>query len=188
MLFRSEDRIPVDDKSIGRIYLIPDNPRANPEALEAIKSAEIIILGPGSLFTSIIPNLLIKEISEEIYKKNVLKIYICNVMTQNGETNGFTAADHMDVLLKHTNKGIVNCCLVNSGRLDYDLLFKYSQEKSFPVIPDENRLCQMGINVIEDDLVNKVDYLRHNSSKTARVIMHIYNTWKRKWKKYQKKL
>ena len=183
-----EDKISAEGKPIKHIYLIPKVARANPEALEAIRAAEIIILGPGSIFTSIIPNLIIKEINEEITKKNVLKIYICNVMTQHGETDGFTAADHMGAIFNHTTKNIVNCCMVNSGRLDYNLLLRYSQEKSFPVIPDKNRLRIMGVNVIEEDLVSRINYLRHDSSKTARIVIRIYNMWKKKWKGSRKLL
>ena len=182
-----EDKISTGEKLIKHIYIKPEDAKANPEAIEAIKDADIIILGPGSLFTSILPNLLIKEISEEITVKDTLKIYICNVMTQHGETDGFTAADHLEVILNHTTDNIINCCLVNAGRLDYSLLLRYSKEKSFPVIPDKNRLRMMGMKVIEDDLVSKVDYLRHDSDKTAKVIMHVYNEWKRRWIKSNKK-
>ncbi len=183
-----EDKISQVEKPIKKIYLIPPSTQSNPEAVEAIKETEIIILGPGSLFTSVLPNLLIKEIREEIIRRDVLKIYICNVMTQHGETDGFTAADHIEVLFKHTDNKIINCCLVNSGRLDYNLLLRYSKEKSFPVIPDKKRLEKMGIMVIEDSLVSRTDYLRHDPHKTAKVIINIYNNWKRKWKGLNKKL
>ncbi len=182
-----EDKISAEGKLIKHIYIEPEDAKPNPEAIETIRNADIIILGPGSLFTSILPNLLIREISEEISKKETLKIYICNVMTQHGETDGFTAADHVEVILKHTLKNIINCCLVNSGRLDYNLLLRYSQEKSFPVIPDKNRLQAAGIKVIEDDLISKVNYLRHDSDNTAKVIIHTYNEWRKEWTKSSRK-
>ncbi len=174
-----EDKIPQEGKMIKKLDIVPSDAPSNPEALEAIKEAELIILGPGSLFTSVLPNLLISEITEEIAKKNVLKLYICNVMTQSGETDGLTAADHLEVILSHTKKNIVTHCLVNSGRLDSDLLVKYAQEKSFPVMPDKGRIQKRGIQVIEDDFVSRKDYLRHDPKKTAKVIINMYNAWKR---------
>ena len=173
-----EDKISDDTKTIKRIYLIPQDARPNPEAIEAIRNADLIILGPGSLFTSIIPNLLIKEITEEIARKNVLKIYICNVMTQHGETDGFTASDHLSMLIAHSKKEVVNCCLVNSGRLEYNLLLKYSYDKSFPVIFDRDKLKKFGILVFEADVVSKTNYLHHDPIKTAREIINIYKNYK----------
>jgi len=173
-----EDKISDETKSIKRIYLIPQDARPNPEAIEAIRNADLIILGPGSLFTSIIPNLLIKEITEEIAKKNVLKIYICNVMTQHGETDGFTASDHISMLVSHSKKEVVNCCLVNSGRLEYNLLLKYSYDKSFPVIFDRDKLKKIGVLVFEADVVSKINYLHHDSIKTAKEIINIYKNYK----------
>lgn len=177
-----EDKIPQPGKSIERVYLLPSEVKANPQALQAIEKADIIILGPGSLFTSVLPNLLIKEMSEVISKRNALKIYICNVMTQHGETDGFTAADHVEALITHTSRDILNCCLVNSGRLDPELSLKYAQEKSFPVIPDVKRLEEMGLNVFEDDVVSRKSYLRHDPKRVAKKIMSIYNWWRKNGK------
>jgi uncharacterized cofD-like protein len=183
-----EDKIPDEGKPIKRVYLIPEEVHPNPEAIEAIKEADFIIIGPGSLFTSVIPNLLINQISEEIARKNVMKLYVCNVMTQHGETDGFTAADHLQEIFSHTKRNVVNCCLVNSGRLEYRLLLKYAQEKSFPVIFDRERLKRMKVLVFEADIVSRTNYLRHDSKKTAKEIMNIYNYWKKRWKDTKKKL
>lgn len=182
-----EDKIPKEEKPIKRISLIPSDVKPNPEALEVIRGADLIILGPGSLFTSILPNLLIKDVTEEICKREIPKIYICNVMTQHGETDGFTASDHIEALLIHTGKGIINCCLVNSGKLQPGLLLKYSQEKSFPVIPDLHRIKGKGILVFEDDVVSKTDYLRHDPYKTAKKIVNIYNSFKKRWKELRRR-
>ena len=123
-----EDKITSEGKLIKKVHLVPYDAKSNPEVIEAIKEAQVIIFGPGSLFTSVIPNLLIRQISEEIVKKDVVKLYLCNVMTQEGETDGFTAADHLQMIIAHTQNKIVNCCLVNSGRLEHELLLKYAQE------------------------------------------------------------
>ncbi|MBU1121315.1 MAG: YvcK family protein [Candidatus Omnitrophica bacterium] len=183
-----EDKIPKEEKRIKRISILPSDAKLNPEILEDIRAAEIIIFGPGSLFTSVLPNLLIEGISEEIVRKEALKIYICNVMTQNGETDGFTATDHFKVIEAHTKNGLINACLVNSGRLEYRLLLKYAQEKSFPVIFDRERLKKMGVAVFEADVVSRDNYLRHNSKEVAREIIKIYNNyWKKRWKELKKK-
>jgi len=177
-----EDKIPDEGKSIERINLIPKDAKPNPEVLEAIREAEIIIFGPGSLFTSIIPNLLIDGVAEEIISRNVMKIYLCNVMTQHGETDGFTAFDHLEMIINHTQKNIINCCLVNSGRLKYSLLVNYAKERSFPVIFDRERFKKNGIDIFEANVVSKSNYLRHDSQRLAREIINIYNYRKRKWK------
>ncbi|HDN86341.1 MAG: hypothetical protein DRP68_01160 [Candidatus Omnitrophota bacterium] len=183
-----EDKIPKEEKPIKRVWIIPEDAKPNPQAIEAIKQAEIIILGPGSLFTSILPNLLIKEITQAICsRKDALKLYICNVMTQHGETDGFTTYDHWEKLIFHTHPNIVNCCLVNCGRLPSHLLFRYSQEKSFPVIPDTYKLREKGILVFEKDVVSRENYLRHDPYKSSREIMAIYGEFKKRWKRLRKK-
>ncbi|MDD5583956.1 MAG: YvcK family protein [Candidatus Omnitrophica bacterium] len=172
-----EDKISDEVKPIRRVTLMPSDVHPNPEAIEAIREADVIMLGPGSLFTSIIPNLLIKQISDEIAKREVMKLYICNVMTQRGETDGFTAADHLEILINHSRDNIANCCLVNSGRLEYRLLRKYAQDKSFSVIFDRERLQNMRVRVFEADVVSKENYLHHDSAKTAKEVMNIYNNY-----------
>lgn len=184
-----EDKIPQVGKYIERISLIPSNPKPNLEAISAIEDADIIVLGPGSLFTSVIPNLLIDEISESIRKRDVLKIYVCNVMTQSGETDGFTASDHVKILIRHTGKNIVNCCVVNSGKLSSELLVKYAKDKSFPVVVDRDDIESMGIVVFEGDLVSRKNYLHHDPHKIAKKIIEIYGLWKGgKWSRLRKKL
>ncbi|MBU2101930.1 MAG: gluconeogenesis factor YvcK family protein [Candidatus Omnitrophota bacterium] len=174
-----EDKISDEIKPIRRVSLMPEAAAPNPEAIDAIREADLIVMGPGSLFTSIIPNLLIQQIREEIAKKDVIKLYVCNVMTQRGETDGFTAADHLEVLIAHSMTSIVNCCLVNSGRLDYRLLRKYAQDKSFSVIFDRERLQKMGVTVFEADVVSKVNYLHHDTANIAKEVMSIYNYFKK---------
>jgi uncharacterized cofD-like protein len=177
-----ENKITAQGKPIRRIALMPAGTSANQQALEAIKEAEVIILGPGSLFTSVIPNLLIGSISEEIAKRNVLKLYICNVMTQHGETDGFSAADHLQALIVHARHNVINTSLVNSGHLDYNLLLRYAQDKSFPVIFDRERLKKMVPFIFEANIVSARNYLHHDSDKTAKMVMDIYNYYKKRWK------
>jgi len=183
-----EDKIPKVGKPIRKIFLLPENAKSNPEALEVIEQADIIVLGPGSLFTSVVPNLLIRDITERICKKDALKIYICNVMTQSGETDGFTAYDHVKALISHTRRDIINCAIINSGKLEYALLLKYAQEKSFTVISDRDDIEDLGIRIFEGDVVSRTDYLRHNPDRLAKRIMYAYNSWKMgRWRESKKK-
>lgn len=183
-----EDKIPISESNIKKLSLLPENAQPNPEALTAVKEADIIIFGPGSLFTSVIPNLLIKRLREEIYRKQVMKLYICNVMTQEGETDSYTASDHLKKIIAHTGKNVINCCLVNSGRLTSDLLAKYAKQDSFPVLFDRNRLKEIGVLVYEADVISRTNYIRHDSRKTAREVIRIYNERRKKWLKAKSKL
>jgi len=183
-----EDKIPQGDKSIKKIYLMPEQVSANPQVIEAINTADLILLGPGSLFTSILPNLLIKGISDAIAaRSDALKLYVCNVMTQHGETDGYTAYDHVSALCGHAGKTIINSVLVNNGRLDQALLYNYAQEHSFPVIPDVSRIRGMGFNVFEQDVVCRSNYLHHDSHQTAKEIINIFNSFKRKCRNLNKR-
>lgn len=176
-----EDKIPVNKSNIKKLSLIPESAKPNPEAVAAVRDADIIIFGPGSLFTSVIPNLLIKELKEEITRRQVMKIYICNVMTQEGETDNYTASDHLEKIISHTNKNLINCCLVNSGRLTSDLLARYAKQKSFPVLFDRIRLKKMGVFIHEADVINRTNYIRHDPHKTAREIICAYNKRRKRW-------
>ncbi|MCF7894903.1 MAG: YvcK family protein [Candidatus Omnitrophica bacterium] len=178
---KGEDRIPQNKSKIKKLHLVPEDAKPNLEAIAAVKEADIIIFGPGSLFTSVIPNLLIKDLCGAISRRQVMKLYICNVMTQEGETDDYTAADHLQQIISHTNKDIINCFLVNSGRLTSDLLSNYAQQKSFPVLFDRKRLRKMGVSIYEADVIDRIDYLRHNPYKTAREIIRIYNKRRKKW-------
>lgn len=168
-----EASIPKKHGTIKQVSLKPDNVRASSGALKAIAAAEFIILGPGSLYTSVIPNLLIKEITEEIIMSSAFKIYICNVMTQNGETDGYTAFDHLQVLINHADRRIVDCCLVNTAEIPDKFLEKYREDGSFPVPADSQRIRDAGYSVVEGNLVNLTDFVRHDSKKLAKTILSI---------------
>ncbi|MEW6170420.1 MAG: YvcK family protein [Candidatus Omnitrophota bacterium] len=166
-----EAEIPLKHKQIKRVYLKPEDPQATPEAIKAIKEADTIILGPGSLYTSILPNLLIKEIAQAIANSRALKIYICNVMTQPGETDGFTASDHLQTLIKHVHPRIVNWCIVNNAKPPTDILERYRKENSYPIIIDSQKIKKAGCRVVEDDIINALNYVRHDSEKLAKIII-----------------
>ncbi len=163
------------DCFISHVNLIPTAPKATKSALTAIQKADIIILGPGSLYTSIIPNLLVDGVSEAIAQSPALTIYICNIMTQEGETEGCTAGDHIEALLTHGTPGILDLCLANSAPVPENLLEKYQEEAASPLVVDEERIRAMGIDLIQRPLSNNTgDYARHDPDALATAIYHIY--------------
>jgi uncharacterized cofD-like protein len=166
-----EDKIPKARRPISRVKLDPQHPQATPDALKAIKEAQVIVLGPGSLYTSIIPNLLIGEISEAVAGSGALKVYVCNVMTQPGETDGFNASDHIKALIEHSRPGVLDYCVINTGKIPEDVLGRYALENSHLVINDRKKIENMGYRVIEDDFAT-IDngVIRHNPDKLAEII------------------
>lgn len=166
-----EAAIPQKKLPIARVFLKPQEASATPEALKAIAEAQVIIIGPGSLYTSVIPNLLIKDLTDAIAASSALKVYICNVMTQAGETEGYSAFDHINAIIEHSSPKIIDSCIVNSAKIPKELLEKYSFENSYPVNVDLQKIRQAGYRVIEDDIVNVKDYVRHDSAKLARIVI-----------------
>lgn len=170
---KGETKIVKQGSPIRRVFLDPANCRPSKESFEAIDEADVIILGPGSLYTSVIPNLLVNGMSERIARSKAPKIYVCNVMTQAGETDNYTAFNHLNTIISHTSPDIVNYCIVNTGTAPQDLLKKYEEEDAYPVLADSDRIIEKGYNVIEDDIINTKDYVRHDSKKLSKIIMDI---------------
>lgn len=166
-----ENSIPKKKRPIASVYLKPSDVQPTNEAIKAISEAQAIILGPGSLYTSVIPNLLIRGITDAIVQSPALKIYVCNVMTQDGETDGYSAYDHLKAIIEHSSPKIVDYCIVNSMTISKELLEKYRQDRSFPVYVDIQKIRQVGYRVIEDDIINAKDYVRHDPQKIARIII-----------------
>lgn len=159
-------------RPIVRLTIEPEDAAPLEEALKAIKEAEAIVLGPGSLFTSIIPNLLVDGIVEAILESNAMKFYVCNVMTQAGETDNFTAQDHLFSLIEHGRKGIVDYIVVNNHEItDREVLQRYEEEGAAPVLYQKDKLEQMGVKVVEANLVNERQVLRHDPLRLAETIM-----------------
>ena len=166
-----EDRIPKAHLPIDKVYLRPGSSVATPEAIKAIEEAQVIVLGPGSLYTSIIPNLLIKEITDSIVASGAIKIYVCNAMTQPGETDGYSASDHIKALIRHSHASIFDYSILNTGEISKDALKRYAQEDSYPVVNDTKKIESMGYRIIEDDIIIAKDVVRHDPLKLAKVII-----------------
>ncbi|TDX45283.1 gluconeogenesis factor YvcK family protein [Orenia marismortui] len=172
-LIKGESQIPKVEGKIEEVFINPENSKPLPEALTALKEADAIILGPGSLYTSLLPNLLVKELSKAIKSSEALKLYICNVMTQFGETDDYTVSDHVQTLYDHVGDDIIDYVLVNNEEVDSDLLFKYAKEGAKPVEIDWDKLEELDIEVIEESLINQSDLVRHNPDKLAKVIIDL---------------
>jgi uncharacterized cofD-like protein len=168
-----ESAIPVYDKEINKVFLYPENASTTPEVRESIRKADVIIIGPGSLYTSILPNLLVKGITEEIKNTDALKLYVCNVMTQPGETDNYTAADHANAIIDHCGPGIFDYIIVNNRQGTKELQKKYEAEGAYPVKIDHQRLKDLGVKIIEADLLKKNSYLRHDPDELAQLIYEL---------------
>ena len=163
------------DCRITKVRLLPEHPSALPQTLEAIGEADLIILGPGSLYTSVIPNLLVDGVGEAICRSKALKIYICNIMTQDGETEGMTASDHVAALLKHSAPGLLDVCLANSAEVRPGLLERYRQEDAIPIIVDPEGIRAQGVEPVERPLASEtLNYARHSAARLAAAVMEIY--------------
>lgn len=169
-----EHHITLSDKSVKDVYY-KEVPIVNEEALKAIKEADLIILSMGSLFTSIIPNLLCKEIVKEIDKSSSKIMYICNLMTQPGETDNFNVSHHVKLLNKYLGKRKIDIVIANKGKISTDLVKKYETlEQKDPVLLDKENLNDLNMELIEDDFIAIEDeMIRHNVVKLA---FYIFST------------
>lgn len=174
-IVEGESQIPEEalkqNSRIDELMIRPENAKALKEALTAIKEADAIVMGPGSLYTSITSNLLVKDISRAVRKSNGIKIYISNIMTQPGETTGFKVSDHLKVLRKYGGKDIVDYVIVNTGEITDELKEKYNQEGAELVKLDEEDIKSMGIKIVGENLV-KINNgtVKHDSDKLAEVL------------------
>lgn len=176
-IINGESNIPEAGGKIKRLFTDPANCRPLEDAIAAIKEADLIILGPGSLYTSVIPNLLIKEIAQEIANNSTAKkIYVCNIMTQPGETDNYSVSNHVNAIIEHAQgKNIIEAVLVNDS-LPNNLAQKYSLANSFPVKLDLENVKNAGVKLVSKKLIeeSKEGLVRHSSNRVARAIYHWY--------------
>ena len=164
------------DCRIESVRLLPEHPKALPEAVRAIGEAELILLGPGSLYTSVIPNLLVDGIADAVRASDALKIYICNIMTQDGETEGMTASDHVKALLDHSGPGLVDLCLCNSAPVRPGLVERYREEDAAPIVVDRAAIEALGVEAVTRPLASEtLNYARHSFARLAEAVMGLYN-------------
>lgn len=176
-IIKGESNIPESGKKIKKLFTEPNNCKPLEEVIWAIHDADIIILGPGSLYTSVIPNLLINDIAKAVSQSKAKKIYVCNIMTQPGETDGFSVSDHIKTLINHAGYGqIMDAVLVNT-ELPEELVQPYKNAGSLPVVVDAKEINKMGIEVVQKNLIENKrfedghsSFVRHSPSRLARVI------------------
>ncbi|WP_461831379.1 gluconeogenesis factor YvcK family protein [Aquifex sp.] len=159
---------------IKRIWLEPQNPKAPEEAIKKIREADVIVIGPGSLFTSIIPNFLVPEVREAVSESEALKVFIINAMTQPGETDNMSAWEHLKTFLEFSGLQSVDVAIVNTRMPPDRLLRKYLEQNQEPVTPDVSRIAKEGVKVYAEDLIgNGGDYIRHCPQKLTSMLIKI---------------
>ena len=163
---------------ILHMSMIPEAPIAVGDALEAIRHADLITLGPGSLYTSVLPDLLVPEILQAIKESNAPCLYICNVMTQPGETEGYTVSDHVKALIEHVGKNVIDYVLVNNASPSQEILKKYKEAGEFPVKIDAKQVEETGVIMIESDLLGEEKGAFHDNLILAENIIRISNLLK----------
>jgi uncharacterized cofD-like protein len=173
-ILEGETTITEAGKKLKNISLKPADCLACKEALLAIENADLIILGPGSLYTSVLPNLLIKDIKKAIIQSDAYKMNIINVMTQPGETDGFSAWDHLKVLIDHTDPRIVNACLVNTQEIPKELIEKYEEKGAQTVELDLDKIRSKGYEIAQGAILRTDGQVRHDSDKLAALVFTHY--------------
>ncbi len=170
---RGETNITETKQKIDKVYLEPENCEGTKDAIEAILKADAIILGPGSLYTSILPNLLIEDIKKAVRESTATKIYVCNVMTQSHETDAYSASEHVKAIIRHAGDDIIDYVIVNKQKIPGEFLEKYKEENAYPVNNDSDVIRDLGYTVIEENVINTVDHVRHNSEKLTEIIIEL---------------
>lgn len=169
-----ESNIPLARKKINRLRLGPGSVVPVAEVIEAIEDADFIIISPGSLYTSIMPNLIIPQINDAFRRTSAKFIYVCNIMTQEGETTDYKASDHVKAINEHVGQALIEKMIVNNGPVKREIMKKYDQENAKLVINDREELEKLEIKLIEEDIVSYYDgMVRHNTEKIAELIYQL---------------
>ncbi len=171
-IVEGESRIPLAKRPIRRVFFDPDMVEPLDEVIDAIRDADAIVLGPGSLFTSILPNFLIDRIAQEVARAHAVKIYVCNVMTQPGETENMTAADHVEALFANAGARVCDYVVVNDQRPS-KLLATYAEEGQVPVVADLERIESMGLTPVHAEMISETITVRHDPERLAETVLGV---------------
>jgi uncharacterized cofD-like protein len=166
-----ETKISRSRRRIRRVRLVPRRVRPLPEVLDAIRKADLILVGPGSLYTSIIPNLLVEEVAEAVAHSSATRVYIANLMTQPGETDGYSVADHVRAIYAHTRRGLFDWVVVNRTPVVPRILRRYRAEGAEPVAPSVEELRRMGLHCMAADLLLQNGVVRHDQRRLTRLLL-----------------
>jgi uncharacterized cofD-like protein len=168
-----ESEITRTPAPIRRLYLIPSRCRPLSATLKAIEQADLITVGPGSLYTSLIPNLLVRGIPEAIARSKALKIYVANLMTQPGETRGYTASDHVRALNEHAGCRLFDLVLLNTRRYSSSLRKRYGAQRAEPVLNDIREIKALGVRPVLAELLEEDHVARHDSRRLAQILLDL---------------
>lgn len=175
-----ESQIPTVGKKIKRVFLEPGDTKPLDETIEAIREADAILIGPGSLYTSILPNLLVNGITEEIVQSSAVKIFVCNVMTQPGETDDFSVGDHLQAIYDHVGHHLFDYVIVNNSEIPKKVQKKYAEKGATPVVLDLDRVEERGFKIIADHLVLFQTLLRHDAERLSHHIFELTESWSKR--------
>jgi uncharacterized cofD-like protein len=170
---RGETKITASKGRIHELFLVPPDVEPMPQTLEAIARADMITIGPGSLFTSLIPNLLVRGIAQAIVESPAIKVYICNLMTQANESLGLTAADHIRALNEHAENQIFDYALINRTPVSDELKAKYAGEGACQIVNDLDAIKALGVTPVLGDYLEEAGVARHNTTRVARDLLEI---------------
>ena len=178
-IVEGESHIPVIGEKIKRVYY-KDEVEAPEENLKALEEADLIIFGIGSLYTSIIPNLLLKGIKESLKKSKAKKIYICNAMHQPGETEGYTVSDHIKAINDNIGEGVIDSVIVDPRDIPQDILVRYKSMNSDKVELDREKIKEYNVNLIERDIleIDPKGMVRHHPYKLSAIIYSLIDNWR----------
>jgi uncharacterized cofD-like protein len=166
-----ETNISRSRKRIARVRLVPRRVRPLPEALAAIRQADLILIGPGSLYTSILPNLLVEQVVEVIANSPATRVYIANVMTQPGETQRYSVADHVRAIYAHTRRNLFDFVVINRAQVSPRLLRRYAAQGAEPVDPSFSELDRMRLKYVTGDILQQEGVARHDQSRLTRLLL-----------------
>ncbi len=172
-IVRGETRITASKRRIVELTLDPPHPTPLPETLEAIERADLITVGPGSLYTSLITNLLVDGVPEALARARGVRVYICNLMTQTNESLGLSASEHIQRIYDHTRRPIFDFAVVNTGKLSPETLTRYAAEGAAPIVPDVERIEGLGVRCIAGDFASEENVVRHTASRLADVVLEL---------------
>jgi uncharacterized cofD-like protein len=172
-LVRGETNITASHRRIVELMLDPPDPAPLPETLEAIERADLITVGPGSLYTSLITNLMVEGISSALAKARGLRVYVCNLMTQANESLNLTAAEHIERIYKHTRAPIFDCALVNTRRFSPETLARYAAEGATQITADIERIEALGVRCIAGDFASEESVVRHDSGRVTAALLEL---------------
>ncbi|HEY7982457.1 MAG TPA: gluconeogenesis factor YvcK family protein [Candidatus Eremiobacteraceae bacterium] len=173
-IVRGETTISRSTTRIKSVRLVPPGCQGLPEAIEAIESADAVVLGPGSLYTSVMPNLLVPGIAEAIVRSRGVKVYICNIMTQPGETDGMSASEHVRALVSATRLRLMDYALVNVQQ-PHRLLRAYEKTHAFAVAPDFDAIASLGVTPVPGKFLSETEVLRHDPARLGGAIVKLIN-------------